>query len=380
MLNPPAADQSPSRKRQSGGRIGYWGFVGHCPAQRDGHWSFGGVSNLAAASLRCGLLMLGAVWSADADLVVLKREIKVEGALAQDDLDGVRVRHESGVETFYPRDEVVRVERQGPPEFVGAEKLRKAGRLDEALATHGRLIADKNDPCLTGDAWLGILKCYQMTGQTEKAIRAYVAMLEANPRTRHFGHAPLITERFQGDDRAMTFLGDVTDRVREGFVAEVSRVLACTVLGVKGHYEEAEKGFGMLLASSDQRVVDLVRIRWAQLLVSQGRWLDALSALKRDVAEFAPALQPEAQYWLGVCYFKQREHRRAAAALLRVPMMCSEAEELAPECTLLAAQAFEQLDQKARAAAAYRELQEACKGTRAGLEAAKRLAAVAKGD
>ncbi|MBM4046663.1 MAG: hypothetical protein FJ279_16260, partial [Planctomycetes bacterium] len=114
--------------------------------------------------------MLGAVWSADADLVVLKREIKVEGALVQDDLDGVRVRHESGVETFYPRDEVVRVERQGPPEFVGAEKLRKAGRLDEALATHGRLIADKNDPCLTGDAWLGILKCYQMTGQTEKAI------------------------------------------------------------------------------------------------------------------------------------------------------------------------------------------------------------------
>lgn len=292
-----------------------------------------------------GLLVVLAADAALADEVVLKHDIRVFGTIVRDDLDGVVMISEKNVKLRYRPAEVAEIRRTCPADFMAARKLLRSKEFGAAALAFEQIALKRPSVVLQEEAWLRVAQSYAVLGERERAIHAYAAMMRVNPRTKFYGHMPLIAQHFDAFDRTLQFLGGFIDRAPTDFVRALGQLIASSVLMTAGQYGESERGLRVLLGDKDPRVVAFAHVRWAQLLVLQNRWTDALAGLRKWIESMDAGAQPQAYYWLGECYWKKADYARAAAAFLRAPLEFPEFWELHPACTWRAARCFRKLGQ-----------------------------------
>jgi len=303
-------------------------------------------------TLAAALLVAGAA----ADDVVLRHDIRMSGTVVRDDLDGVVVIGEKNVRLHYRPDEVVSVARARPSAFEAAAELVRSKDFASAALAFERFALNRPAVILQEEAWLRVAQCYSVLGDWERAIHAYAAVLRTNPRTKLYAHVPLIPKHFSTSQRALQFLGGFIDGAETNFPRAIGQLLASSVLITEGEPVESERGLRILLGDKDPRVVAFARVRWAQLLVQQNRWSDALGGLRKWIPTMDPGALPQAYYWLGECYWKKADYARAAAAFLRAPIEFPDFWEIHPVCLWQAAQCFKKLGQSDRARKLLHEL------------------------
>ena len=311
--------------------------------------------------------------------------LQLEGASAPAIVSGTVVdynRHEISIRIrpsqaprSYPASQVIEVHTpQTEPHARGLEELA-AGRIDAAVSALEEAILQESRDWVRQDVRAMLVHCALRRGDYVAAGERFLSLVEAAPATRHFGLIPLwwTTASPAG----------AHENAARGWLVQPSPVAqllgASALLTTPAHGAAAETKLRELLSSgTDYHFHLLAQAQLWRLRLNAGdlgrqelaRWQARIESLPDD-------LQGGPWYVLGRGRLRLREYDRAAAALLRLPIVHHADHFLAARACLEAADALITAGQTDQAAALYREVMERFETTPYAREARDLLDAAA---
>ena len=327
----------------------------------------------------CVLLLVTAHRPAPADVVVLKRGIRVAGDLLRDDLDGIRIRPNSGGERFFARSEVDEVHRERTGLLGEAYGHALKGRFGKAIECFQRAVLQEGRLERLEDAWAGLALCHSARDEILVATESFFRLLATNRRTLRFSYMPFCRVGSKPEGPLLARLEELEARAQTDAALSAAKTMRASVLISTGQLDAAESLLGELLTNVDVRVNETVRTKWGQLLFARTEYDAGIARLRKETRTMSRWAAPEAYYWLGHCYYAKREFPKAAVAFLRAPLLYQEAVHLASECLYWAGLSCEGMNEWLRATGLYQELVASYPDSALAAKAEERLAVIRRG-
>jgi tetratricopeptide (TPR) repeat protein len=316
------------------------------------------------------------------DRVVLRLEgasapAVVSGTVVDYDRDAISIRvRPTQAPRSYPASQVIEVQTpQTEPHALGLNEFA-AGRIDAAEAALEDALQTETRDWVRQDVRAMLVRCALRRGDYAAAGGRFLSLIEAAPMTRHFGLIPLWWA-------AEPPAADHENAARGWLVhsSVVAQLLgASALLTTPQHGAAAELKLRELLGSgTDYHFHLLAQAQLWRLRLNAGdlsgqelaRWQARIESLPDD-------FQGGPYYVLGQGRLRLREYDRAAAALLRLPIVHPADHFLAARASLGAADALRAAGQTEHATAVYREISERFGETPFAQEARDALAGAAR--
>ncbi len=186
------------------------------------------------------------------------------------------------------------------------------------------------------------------------AGKNFLALLDSDPKTRHFNLIPLDWET----QAPSTALSSAARSWTQGTPGEAAKLLAASILLFDpATNTEAEETLDRLARSSDTKIYTLARAQLWRQQIARGmvpsgeveRWEDRI----KDIPE---TLRGGAYYQIGRGWTGRGDPERAAAAFLWLPLVYDGDAGLAASAAVLAAEELTKFGRTADAVQLYREV------------------------
>ncbi len=197
------------------------------------------------------------------------------------------------------------------------------------------------------------MRCHLRLGAFSQAVPLFVQIVISESQTRHWNVAPLVWGPQQIDDslraaarRWLVQSGKATRLVAASLLLN-DRIVAAN----------AKQELQKLARLPDPYLSNLALAQLWRLDVQTGKPSDiALDRWEREIETMPKAIRAGPWFLLGRAFLQQSQPDRAAAAFLRVAVLHSQHDVLAPQAAFLAAQSLEELNQRSAADTMYQEV------------------------
>jgi len=277
----------------------------------------------------------------------------------------------SGPQTqLYPRSVVAAVETYRTPEQIRGEELYEQGQIEEATAQFSAALATEQRDWLRREILAGLVRCDQRRGNLEAAANHFVAIIESEPHTRHWGIAPLLwmpTPVSNGlRNAAKRWVVSPSEAVR---LLGASLLLSDTMTRLTGLAE-----LHKLERSQDRYVQSLAQAQvWSTTFNSNVLTTEELLRWQHDIDRMPESIRAGPWYALGQAHLVRRDPDAAAAALLRVLIVHDADPQLAARCGLEGALALRRTNREDEARIVLQEVAERFPWTTSASEARQLL-------
>jgi tetratricopeptide (TPR) repeat protein len=280
----------------------------------------------------------------------------------------LKLRTMLGAEETIPAARIVEVQTTWTPPHETARAARSAGRFDDAIAAFRQAKSAEARPWAVRQISAEQSGCYLDASRIEPAVNEFLAILAADPQTRHFEAIP-VAWRAAPDNPAL--------KVRAESWLELRRAPAVSLVGASWllestHHAAAVKALDELQAADDPRISGLATIQlWRTKLAAAS--LDDARRWQSQLERMPTPIQPTGWFVLGELYARLDQPQLAALAYLKIPLLHRALRALAADALLAAGGQLEKMAQPKEAAGLYRELTRDYPGLAATTEAQQRL-------
>jgi tetratricopeptide (TPR) repeat protein len=281
----------------------------------------------------------------------------------------MKLRTRLGAEEVIPAARIVEIQTTWTPPHEAARAARSEGRFDDAIALFREAKGAETRPWALRQVAADLSGCCLDAGRIEPAVNEFLAILAADPATRHFAVIP-VAWRSTPDDPVL--------EARAAAWLALRRVPAASLLGASWLLATPRRGEAVaaleeLQKSSDARVAGLAAIQlWRTKLVAAS--LDEARRWHAQLEKMPLEVQAAGWYVLGQVYARLDQPQQAALAWLKIPLLFRQQRALAADALLAAGGQLEKMMQPQEAAGVYRELVRDFPQLSATAEAQKRLA------
>jgi tetratricopeptide (TPR) repeat protein len=252
----------------------------------------------------------------------------------------------------YPSSQVVEVETPQIPEHRHALKLYAEEQIPKAKESFESALGAESRLWVRREILADLIRCALRLGDFSSAGSNFLALVRSDHHTRHFHLIPLLwtardSHHAQKADARIWMLNE----------GEAERLLGASHLLFDERYgQAAETELNKLCRSTDLRVQQLahsqlwrLRLRSADISDREiERWQSHVDAMHEE-------LRGGPYFVLGQGHLRRREHERAAAALLWVPLIYDHDYLLAAQACVEAAEALAQVGRRSAAITLYQE-------------------------
>lgn len=279
---------------------------------------------------------------------------------------GLQIELSGGLQKSIPADAIVGIQQASPSTAQRAARLAvRAGQFEKALQGYRRLLhaGQEKRPWVQRKILAEIIECQQALGRHEQAAGTFIELLQEDPATPYFAKIPLAwTAADQANpEKASRWLESEQPAVR---------LLGASYL-LTTRRDQALGTLKSLRESPDSNISALATAQWLRTRVPQANPKE-IQLARESLERLLPALRGGPYYVLGQLYAARDEHRRAAIAMMHVPILFPQQQQLAAESLLTAGKSMVKSGLPADALRVYRELLENYPKSIAALEAKQR--------
>jgi len=236
---------------------------------------------------------------------------------------------------------------------VGLKSLSE-GRADEAHASLTKALSEEPRQWMRREVLASIVRADLAREDRAAAGKDFLALLDSDPKTRHFNLIPLDWET----NAPKAGLSSAARGWMQGNASEAAKLLAASVLLFDSNAsKDAVETLDRLARSSNVKIYTLARAQLWRQQVARGtvpageieRWEDRIN----DIPE---PLRGGAYYQIGQGWAGRGDPERAAAAFLWLPLVYDADGGLAASAAVLAAEELTKFGRTADAVQLYREV------------------------
>ena len=279
---------------------------------------------------------------------------------------GLKIELSGGLQKSIPANAVVDVQLANPSTAQRAARLAvQAGQFEKALQGYRRLLDSGREkrPWVQRKILAEMIECQQALGRHEQAAGTFIELLEEDPTTPYFAKIPLAwtaTDQIN-PEKSSRWLESEHPAVRLLGASYLLTTRRDRALGV----------LKSLMENPDQNISALATAEWLRTRVPQASPKE-IQLARESLERLLPALRGGPYYVLGQLYAAQGEHRQAAIAMMHVPILFPQRQQLAAESLLTAGKSMVKSGLPADAVRVYQELLESYPKSMAALEAKQR--------
>lgn len=303
-----------------------------------------------------GLLAMGLCVAAAAEDVVIVRgqapqqRVQKRGEIVDWIGGNLRLRGALDREEQIPAERILDVQSTWTEAQQSAERLRREGRLDEAIRAY---YAAKEAETR---AWAGRQLSAELTvallerGEPHLAGDEFLTITAADPATHLFDAIPLAWRSDRVDGGPIATAGGWL-----GSEMATARLLGASWLLTSEHRAEAIAALERLRTSADRRIAAAAEIQlWRTQFVTARP--DEIARWKQAAGKVPAELRGVAWYLIGEALVRHDQAEDAALAYLQTALSYNRQRAMAADALVAAADQLEKLDRRDQAANLYREV------------------------
>ena len=297
--------------------------------------------------------------------------ITVKGRIEDYTGDQLRIQLKTGgTAKSYPAEQVIEVDTPQSPSHQRGLSLLAVDDVERAIPEFQAALGEEDRVWVRREILAQLVRCALRLGDYASAGSRFLAIMQSDPRTRHFRLIPLAWG-------AMPLEGGLRSEV-EGWLnseSEVAQLLGASfLLEDPRRHGPALAVLKQLATSADRRVQVLAQTQLLRQRLSAGdvsrveieNWQNRIELIPND-------LRGGAYFLFGKAQLRLREYELGAASLLRLPLVYNDDVQLAARAELMAADALSRIGQTEAAAGLYREITTRFAGTTFAIDARGRL-------
>lgn len=275
----------------------------------------------------------------------------------------------TGAETIPARSVLAIETYRTPGHQTGIESYQR-GDIPAAVQAFEQALQSENRSWVRQEILAWLVRCHRRRGDRDAAVSRFVEIVTTEPRTRHWGVAPLgwtaepLSPRLQV--AAKQWLVAKPEAVR--------LVGASLLMSETTHRIGAISEFNRLVKSADPYVSSQAQaLLWSANLPATITSAEQMNRWLREIERMPESIRGGPWYVLAQARLQRNEPDEAVTALLRVFLQYPENEELAARSGLEAALALQRLNRFGEAEPILREVVDRFPWTTSGREALDRL-------
>jgi len=295
-------------------------------------------------------------------------ESRIEGEVLDYTGHELRLRLPDGRERLLPGEHVARIETKRATEQLSGDRLLGEGRFEAAISALDKAAGQDRRPWVRREIRASKVRCLAALGRWREAGESFLQLLREDADTPYFKWIPLAWVP-STPSRAFRPAAEVWLRQTDHPAA---RLIAASHLLSTGRRGAALAALSELSNRDDRRIVALAKAqRWRTMAPSvTAAQIETWEAL---VERMPGDLQGGPYFVVGHAWAQHDKPRRAALALMHVPIFHPRQSRLAARCLLDSGEALERLGQTEAAARLYDEIVSRYGYTTAGKEAQSRI-------
>jgi len=291
------------------------------------------------------------------DIVVLSEAAgtrRLRGRILNYTGHGLQIVLPGGREEMIPADQIVDVQLGDPSTAQrGARLAIEAGQFEKALDIYYKLRSSGTET----RAWVqrGILaemiECQRALERYGEASASFIRLLENDPKTPYFSSIPLLW--LGGVPFAPKTIKDANMWLSSSQPS--ARLLGASFLLTSPDRKRATNELVKLRGNPDKTLSNLATAQWLRTRVLGATPKD-IRLCEKAIDNLPVQLRSGPYYVLGQLYAARQEHRRAAIAMMHVPILFPKQQRLAAESLLTAGKSMGKSDLHDEAVRMYQEI------------------------
>ena len=253
----------------------------------------------------------------------------------------------------YARSEVIEVQTSYTAHHETGRELFASGRADEAAVELSAALKDEDRAWVRREILALLVKCALWNGDYRTAVSRFLPIADSDPETFHFSVAPLAwTAEVPSKDIRVEAQSWLAGR------SPVSKLFGAShLLFDPASSDTAGAALRSLARESDIRIQRLAQMQlWRQRMQAGTATPGELTRWKSAIEQLPDELRVGGYFVLGQTYLKQRQPERAAAALLRLPLVYDADRHLAARACFQSAEQLESLGDRTPATNLFSEV------------------------
>lgn len=253
----------------------------------------------------------------------------------------------------YARSEVIEVQTSYTAHHETGRELFASGRADEAAVELSAALKDEDRAWVRREILALLVKCALWNGDYRTAVSRFLPIADSDPETFHFSVAPLAwTAEVPSKDIRVEAQSWLAGR------SPVSKLFGAShLLFDPASSDTAGAALRSLARESDIRIQRLAQMQlWRQRMQAGTATPGELTRWESAIEQLPDELRVGGYFVLGQTCLKQRQPERAAAALLRLPLVYDADRHLAARACFQSAEQLESLGDRTPATNLFSEV------------------------
>lgn len=254
------------------------------------------------------------------------------------------------------------------PDQQNGDQLLLAGRFADAAASYLRASKVENRRWMRRVLLAQLVRCYTNMQQIDRAGDAFLAIVGSDPTTQLFDAIPLAwvpTPPTAG-------LFDRSKRWIEDKDIPAARLMGASWLLATAQRQQALDVLGKLAGDADSRIAMLAETQiWRDKTVTAS--IEDVERWQQRIRGLDASLRAGPHFLVGKALARHGRSAEAAVALMRVPVLHPEQQDLAAEALFAAGEQLEKMGDRGGARTVYKELVQTYRTHRLAQPAQQRL-------